>query len=178
MMSRLSATWVFLWAVLACIGLLIWQAVRDKDKNDPNPSAVEAGGDGSSAKLASGKGTLGEQGRPRQSKGNLMAKLKDPENPPEGLEDEAKRKWLDDYIAKIDDASYLDDEESLLLLIVEYGNPNLEISEAAYSSLMARHDKAALFLLGPLIGQMVRQVCPDGGRITRRYRLDHVQFQR
>ena len=144
-MSRPSSIWVLLWIVLAALGVTVWQALRIPDEDVAEPPPVIDGSGTDETKFPPVEPTPDNDPPIRDdSQDGLLASLPAPQSPPAGLDAQARKQWLDDLMKLIDDASYLGDEASLRMLIVEFRNPDSGIAEAARSSLMARADRKAL----------------------------------
>jgi len=140
-MPRLSWTWSVLVLVLISLGVSIWRISLRGDEEGisrengalqpapiTSPVARSSGPDGQASS------------RPTESSLNLPA----PSAPPASLGEQAKADWIQDYCETLVKASYADDLASLEQLLADLGSPELEISETAHNSLMARHDKRAI----------------------------------
>lgn len=129
----------------AIIGLAVvfW---RMNDSAGDNPPGQPGGSPRAASDHLQGNSRVSDraQAPTRPPAGGLLGTLPQPQAPPEGSDPEARNDWIQQRLDLIDDASFGDDEDALRLLIVEYGSPVPEIAEAAYDSLMARHDAKAL----------------------------------
>lgn len=142
-MSRRSITWVFFVGAILCLGVVFW---RMSDSAGDKPPGQSGGPPRSTTGHLPGNSRISDRAHApaRPPAGGLLGSLPQPQTPPEGSDPEARHDWIQQRLDLIDDASFGDDEDALRLLIVEYGSPVPEIAEAAYDSLMARHDAKAL----------------------------------
>lgn len=143
-MSRSTVTWLVFWIVIACLGLVAWQAI---DK--PGSSSTQTGGPA----LGDACPRLPTRHDPRNDSATvgLLRSLPKPEGLPPGLEDAARDEWLKARMDLIDDAAYGEDADSLRLLIVEYGSPLPELARAAHDALLAREDPQAVAYLKEML---------------------------
>lgn len=152
-MSRPTAIWFLFWVVLAALCTTVWQVLKKPDEEGAAPKAqAEQSGINRKQLPEEAIADINQPSPERLKSNGLLQSLPAPQSPPERLDAKSKRQWLDDLMGLIDDASYLDDEASLRMLIVEFRNPDAAIAKSAYTSLMSRHDKAALPYLKEMKG--------------------------
>ena len=145
-MSRASIIRVLLGIVLAALFVTVWQVLSGPDGlvsqdppegNDNVPSMAHAS-------TPSGEVTTDLSKVSPLKEDGLLKTLPAPQSPPAKLNARGKKKWLEDLMELIDEASYMEDEASLRMLIVEFRNPEPGIAAAARESLLSRADKKAL----------------------------------
>ena len=145
-MSRASIIRVFLGIVLAALCVTVWQVLSGP--GDSRPQVQPEGNENVSSKVhasnpSSEVSSDVSKASPLKEDG-LLKTLPAPQSPPAKLNALGKKKWLEDLMELIDDASYMEDEASLRMLIVEFRNPEPGIAAAARESLLSRADKKAL----------------------------------
>lgn len=152
-MSRPSAIWILLWVVLIAFGITVWQALKVPENNSVIAEPVVTDTNRSAG--------VSRQYRPaprNPAPGSLLRSLPVPQIPPVNSDAIAKQQWQDELTGLIDEASYLKDDASLRMLIVEYRNADDQIAQAAHASLMARKDSKAL----PYLEEMTALNLPAG----------------
>lgn len=143
-MSRHAMTWVVFWTIVGCLALVLWQVLGERDPSPEGTPSSATGLDRGGQFPASARRSPPARTGDADSKRGLLRSLPQPASPPAGSDAEVKSAWLEKRLKAIEDASYEEDEDSLRLLIVEYGSPEAVISQAAYECLMARQDKRAI----------------------------------